>query len=70
MLATINFSLPERRKNSQGESYSYIKFEIISHDGTVSGEIGVPFAVDDNLVLLEAKWRLKGLLKEALNDIE
>ena len=69
MSARIIYGNPEIRLNSRGENYTYTSFEIMSHDGSVKGEVGVPFG-QPHVVLMETKWRLRDLLKDAVTDID
>lgn len=59
----------EHRSNARGEAYAYTKFEIMSHDGPVVGEIGVPLA-NDVAVVAETKKRLRDHLRDALADLD
>jgi hypothetical protein len=69
MSAKIIFQSIENRQNGRGQNYAYAKFEIVSLDGSLAGEIGVPSA-NDQTVLLETKRRLRDLLQDALADLD
>jgi hypothetical protein len=69
MSAKVIFQTIENRQNGRGQSYTYTKFEITSHDSSVTGEIGMPLA-NDLTVMLEAKRRLRDLLHDALTDLD
>ena len=69
MSAKVIFQTIEHRQNGRGQNYAYTKFEVMSHDGSVAGEIGVPSA-SDQTVMLETKRRLRELLQDALADLD
>jgi hypothetical protein len=69
MSASIIRHSIERRPNAVAQDYAYRKFEIMSHDGSVTGEVGVPNA-NDATVMVETKRRLRDLLRDALTDLD
>jgi hypothetical protein len=69
MSARVILGNIEHRPNARGEAYAYTRFEIMSHDGSIEGEIGVPLA-NDATVAAETKMRLRDLLRDALADLD
>jgi hypothetical protein len=69
MVARIIFQGIKREKNAMGRPMAYLAFEIASHDGSVTGQVGVPDA-NDATVMVEAKKRLRELLRDALKDLD
>jgi len=68
MVARIIFQGIKREKNAGGHLMAYLAFEIASHDGSVIGQVGVPDA-NEATVMVEAKRRLRKLLRDALNEL-
>jgi hypothetical protein len=65
----INYGNPETRPSGRGLDFTYTSFEIMSHDGSVTGEIGVP-AAQPHTALMETKRRLRELLTGALEELD
>jgi hypothetical protein len=60
---------PETRPDGRGQDFTYTSFEIMSHDGSVTGEVGVP-ATQPHTVLMETKRRLRELFRDALKELD
>jgi hypothetical protein len=60
MVARIIFQgIKRETTNAMDRPLAYLAFEIVSHDGSVTGQVGVPDA-NDATVMVEAKRRLRG----------
>jgi hypothetical protein len=69
MSAKVIFQAIEHRQNARGQEDAFTKFEVISHEGSIAGEISMPSA-NTATVMLEAKRRLYDLLHDALIDLQ
>lgn len=69
MSVRIIFGNPETRPNGRGQDFTYTSFEIISHDGSVTGQVGVP-AAQPHTARMETKRRLRELLTDALKELD
>ena len=69
MAARIFYWPPETRPNGRGQDFTYTAFEITSRDGSVKGEVGVPAAKPD-IVLMETKRCLRELFEDALTELD
>ncbi len=72
MPVRIKFGHPETRPSGRGQGFTYTtytSFEIISHDGSVTGQVGVP-AAQPHTARMATKRRLRELLTDALKELD